>query len=905
MLTARIYSQNRLSLRHVITCFLLLFFGQYLQAGSLEDIPADFRALVDPQSALSLDEVLGPRFTNRFTPQPGTQVDVPRASALWLRLPLQFSTRERLLIVDNPALKNVHAYLLLDGALHTPLTDQQHHSVFPGFMLPIPAGEHEHKGTYEILLRLQAEAAVQANVRILSGLQAAHRHAFQQSLYGILLGLLAGLLLHALLQGCSSRDIQHLLLGAATATFTLAVLADAGWTYWLLGVRPGSFAGLMLIALYPWVALLLLWRIPRLQGRLLRVWLGVTLGSALLVATAALVPQWSNSIRLLVMLGLPLLAVGLLMQLSLLDKPQHPALVTATLLLLIAGVLHALLDYAFYSRLLVFLLIWIALVCCAWVLFRTQQRRYGNRMVKSSAAQSRREQRQLKAALLADISHEIRTPMNGVLGMIELLLDTALSAKQRDYVQTIQNAGNELLGSLNSVLDMARLESGELILNTVSFDLHTLVHESMEQLRDTAQHRDVELITFIQPSVPQLCTGDPVRLKQILGIVLKHTLEHSSRGEILLTAALEKPDDSRVRFIIQASADSLAAIKQALAPANKAVNTSGIDNPLSLARELITRMQGQWGLSSAEQGSNLWFSLPFSLPVQGIRPSEQQLQHLKDRRVLLVDDNPTCRQVLQQQLTGWGLQVSSAASGTEALALLRSHQAMNTAFDILLTDQAMPGMTGMELAKRVHEDPALRDQLLVLMLTGINDTPNRTTARSLGIRRVLHKPVSGFSLQRTLLEEWQEKDSPATDTAPSSRDASRGTFKVLVAEDNSISTRVIRGMLERLGVQVDTVENGLQALEAVRSRHYDLLLMDCEMPELDGFSAATQIRQWERQQAQPLLPIIALTAHILPEHLEKARQAGMNGHMSKPVELTQLRELLQQWMPQQSDQSAE
>lgn len=241
-------------------------------------------------------------------------------------------------------------------------------------------------------------------------------------------------------------------------------------------------------------------------------------------------------------------------------------------------------------------------------------------------------------------------------------------------------------------------------------------------------------------------------------------------------------------------------------------------------------------------------------------------------------------------------------SGKEALALLRTKAHLRDYFDAVLLDQNMPGMTGMQLAAKIKEDPSLNHDILVVMLTGISNAPSKVIARNAGVKRILAKPVAGYTLKTTLAEELaqrgREQAVPASlPGIPQALDLP-GNFRVLVAEDNSISTKVIRGMLGKLNLEPDTACNGEEALQAMKAQHYDLVLMDCEMPILDGFSATQQLRAWEAANQRQRTPVVALTAHILAEHKERARLAGMDGHMAKPVELSQLRELIQYWANQ-------
>ena len=518
-----------------------------------------------------------------------------------------------------------------------------------------------------------------------------------------------------------------------------------------------------------------------------------------------------------------------------------------------------------------------------------------------------------KAEFLAKISHEIRTPMNGVLGMTELLLGTPLSAKQRDYVQTIHSSGNELLNLINEILDISKLESGQIELDDVQFDLNALTEDCLDIFRAKAELQKIELISFIQPQVPRIVSGDPTRLRQILLSLLDNAFKQTSEGEILLVVALDTSGQQpRLRFAVQDSGHPLDASER-----DALLNTElqsrdflsatrlGSRLGLIIARQLILLMGGEFGIQSGgNQGSTLWLTLPLD-DARLQQPSTDIDGTLQGTRLLVVDDNDTCRKVLLQQCNAWGMNVSSVPSGKEALALLRTRAHMREYFDVVLLDQDMPGMSGMQLAAKIKEDPSLNHDILIIMLTGISHAPSKIIARNAGIKRILAKPVAGYTLKATLADELAQRqrgaDAPVV-ASPASLEVPED-FRILVAEDNSISTKVIRGMLGKLNLKPDTASNGEEALSAMKAQRYDLVLMDCEMPVMDGFSATEQLRAWEIAERRPRTPVVALTAHILSEHKERARQVGMDGHMAKPVELSQLRDLIEYWVGERHTQS--
>ncbi len=513
-----------------------------------------------------------------------------------------------------------------------------------------------------------------------------------------------------------------------------------------------------------------------------------------------------------------------------------------------------------------------------------------------------------KAEFLAKISHEIRTPMNGVLGMTELLLGTPLSAKQRDYAQTIHSAGNELLTLINEILDISKLESGQIELDDVQFDLNALIEDCLGIFRAKAEQQKVELISFIQPHVPRVISGDPTRLRQILLSLLENAFKQSVEGEILLVVALDtSAENPRLRIAVQDSgkpmdAGERAALLNAELHSKDLLATTKLGGHLGLiiARQLVRLMAGEFGIQSGgSQGSSLWLTLPLDA-TRLKQPTADLDASLQGARLLVVDDNDTCRKILVQQCSAWGMQVSAVASGKEALALLRTKAHLREFFDAVLLDQQMPGMSGMQLAARIKEDANLNHDILLIMLSGISNSPSKIIARNAGIKRILAKPVAGYTLKTILADELAQRgkgDSPMFSPSPLSAPLHLPSdFRILVAEDNSISTKVIRGMLGKLNLQPDTACNGEEALRAMKAQQYDLVLMDCEMPILDGFSATAQLRAWEAAEQRARTPVVALTAHILNEHKGRARQAGMDGHMSKPVEMSQLRELIAHWV---------
>lgn len=881
--------------------------------------PGGYQSFVDTSGQLTLNDILSNRYANLFVPSAEGGLRLSGAgSAIWVSVPLEHATTY-LLELHNPSIARINVYLLQDDLLRVShsagMADPRSSIPLPhgGFAFPINVTDTEGK---KLLVRLQNDYPITTHLTMVPLNEITRIHIRHQALQGILVGLMLAAALTALLLGTVRRAPLHLLLGLSALLFALSGLSGVGWALHNWAFLHGQTGNLVALAGFVVLAAVLHGAQPipgTSGGRSERI--GVLLAGGLLVAVSIAQPATVQTLLTATRIALPLLMLSLV-AIAVLRREAVDLLFGVASLLLLAswlveyllgvpphGVTHHLMD----------LLLWSALLCYSWSLFRRQQRTTLRQLQQRHTEASVGDQRRARARFLARISHEIRTPMNGVLGMSELLLDTALSAKQRDYVQTIHSSGNDLLDLINDILDLSRLESGQLVLEQSRFDLHSLIDDCLTNCRNRLNHRPIELISFIQPDVPKMMEGDPARLRQIIMSLLNNANVNTDEGEILLVAAMEKQADGPqlLRLAIQdtghpMSEESRNSLLEAAAPAGHLVDMLERQGQLSLyiSQQLVRRMRGQVGIKeSSEQGNTLWVMLPADFVES---PAEVDLPGhcLADRNILIVDDNATCRKVLQQQASAWQMAARTASSGREALAMLRAQANLNSPFDILLVDQSMPGMSGLELASKIKDDPLISGELLIIMLTGVNQLPSRIVARNAGIRRVLNKPVSGYTLRTTLVDEWlqhseRNRNTAAVEESPREK-PDTDFFQVLVAEDNAISSRVIQGMLAKLKVPCDAVDDGEKAIQAVQQGAYDLVLMDCEMHGMDGFTATECIRQWEQQHAMAPVPIIALTAHILPEHRERARLAGMNGHMAKPIDLAQLKALLDYWIKHQT-----
>lgn len=503
-----------------------------------------------------------------------------------------------------------------------------------------------------------------------------------------------------------------------------------------------------------------------------------------------------------------------------------------------------------------------------------------------------------KSEFLAQLSHEIRTPMNGILGMAELLEGTPLSHNQSDYIRTITASGNNLLKILDDVLDYSKIEAGKMALDISAFDISTMLTECLEMFKLRAEEKSIEIITHIDNDVPMQVKGDPVRIRQILANLISNAIKFTDDGEVIVNITRDAAHHLRFEVSdtgVGLSKDELTRLLKPKKNQDDGTESKGLG--LAIALRLVKMMKGQLDAESQPgKGSSFWFTLDLET-VTGDAAAPIYAEKLQGLRLLVVDDNASCRLVIQQQATSWGMQVATAVNGKQALALLRTQANIQEPFDIVILDHEMPGMNGLELAAKIKEDSLINNNLLVIMLTGLGIAPTSTTARNAGIRRVVTKPVTGRLLKITLAEELghlrkiqdAHKDSDKTQIELSD------SLNILVAEDHHLSQKVIKGMLARLGLECDCVNNGEEAVSAAKTGRYRLILMDCEMPKVDGFMATEQIRYWEKANNREETPIIALTAHIMDEHKERSLESGMNAHLSKPIELAELRDTIIRW----------